>query len=58
MTVTMGGQSAILTSPKRLAGVVQIDVRIPGSIQAGGALPVVVQVGSTFSQAGVTIAVR
>ena len=58
VTVTIGGQSAILTSTKTIAGVVQIDVRIPGGIQTGGAVPVVVQAGNTSSQEGVTIAVR
>ena len=58
VTVTIGGQPAILTSTKKLAGLVQIDVRIPGGIQTGGVLPVVVRVGNTSSQAGVTIAVR
>lgn len=58
VTVTIGGQPAILTTAKKLAGVVQIDVRIPAGIQAGSAVPVVVQVGNAFSQAGVIIAVR
>ena len=58
VTVTIGGQPAILTATKKFAGVVQIDVRIPGGIQPGSAVPVVVQVANTSSQAGVTIAVR
>ena len=58
VTVAIGGQSAIVTSTKKIAGVVQIDVRIPGGIQAGSAVPVVIQVGNMSSQAGVTIAVR
>jgi uncharacterized protein (TIGR03437 family) len=58
VTVTIGGQSTILTSSKKIAGVAQIDVRIPTGIQTGSAVPVVVQAGNTPSQAGVTIAVR
>lgn len=58
LTVAIGGQSAALTSIKKIAGVMQIDVRIPGGIQTGSAVPVVVQVGNTSSQAGVTVAVR
>ena len=58
VTVTIGGQSAILTSTKKIAGVAQIDGRIPAGIQTGSVVPVVVQVGNTSSQAGVTIAVR
>ena len=58
VTVTVGGQSAISTSTKKIAGVTRVDVRIPSGTQAGSAVPVVVQVGNTSSQAGVTIAVR
>ncbi len=58
MTVTIGGQSSILTFTKKIADVIQIDAKIPGGIQTGSAVPVVVQVGNTSSQAGVTIAVR
>ena len=58
MTVTIGGQSSILTPTKKIAGVIQIDAKIPGGIQTGSVVLVVVQVGNTSSQAGVTIAVR
>jgi uncharacterized protein (TIGR03437 family) len=58
VTVTIGGQSAILTHTKKIAGVMQIDARIPGGIQTGSVVPVVVQVGNTSSQTGVTIAVQ
>ena len=47
-----------MTSTKKITGVVQIDVSIPGGTQAGSAVPVVVQVENTSSQAGVTVAVR
>ena len=57
-TVTIGGQSSTLTPTKKTAGVIQVDAKIPGGIQTGSAVPVVVQVGNTSSQAGVTIAVR
>ena len=36
----------------------QINVTIPAGTQTGSAMPVVVQVGNTSSQVGVTIAVR
>jgi uncharacterized protein (TIGR03437 family) len=58
VTVTIGGQSSTLTPTKKIAGVTQVDAKIPGGIQTGSAVPVVVQVGTTSSQAGVTIAVR
>ncbi len=56
--VTMGGQSAVLSSTKNIAGVVQIGAKIPSGIQTGSVVAVVVQVGNASSQAGVTIAVR
>ena len=58
VTVTIGGQSSTLTPIEKIAGVTQVDAKIPGGIQTGSAVPVVVQVGTTSSQAGVTIAVR
>ncbi len=58
VTVTIGGLSSTLTPIKKIAGVTQVDAKIPGGIQTGSAVPVVVQVGNTSSQAGVTIAVR
>jgi uncharacterized protein (TIGR03437 family) len=58
LTVMIGG-AAIVPSTKNLSsGVLQIDANIPVGIQTGGAVPVAVAVGSTSSQAGVTIAVR
>ena len=59
LMVTIGGGAAIVTSTRNLSsGVLQIDARIPGGIQTGSTVPVVVQLGNTPSQAGVTIAVR
>jgi uncharacterized protein (TIGR03437 family) len=59
ITVTIGGGQAVVTSTQNLSsGVLQIDAKIPAGIQTGGAVPVSVAVGSTSSQAGVTIAVR
>ena len=59
VTATIGGlqaavQSAIVTSG---SGVMQVVVQVPGGIQPGPAVPVVVQAGGTSSPAGVTIAV-
>ena len=58
MIVTIGDQPATSTSIGKVGGTTQIDLTIPGGIQAGSAVPVVVQVGNTSSQPGVTIAVR
>jgi uncharacterized protein (TIGR03437 family) len=62
VSVTIGGQTVKPQyaggAPGEVAGVMQINVQIPSGIQAGNAVPVVVQVGSVSSQPGVTIAVR
>jgi hypothetical protein len=55
----MIGGAAIVPSTKNLSpGVLQIDAKIPGGIQTGSIVPVVVAVGNTSSQAGVAIAVQ
>lgn len=62
VTVTIGGQTVLPSyagaAPGKIAGLLQINVTIPGSIETGSAVPVVVQVGNASSQAGVTIAVQ
>jgi len=59
--VTIGGQPADLlyagTAPT-LAGVMQINVRVPSGIKPGSAVPVVVTIGGVKSQPGVTIALQ
>jgi uncharacterized protein (TIGR03437 family) len=59
--VTIGGTSAVVQyagqAPNTVAGVMQINAQIPSGTQAANAVPVVVQVGSVSTQAGVTIAV-
>jgi uncharacterized protein (TIGR03437 family) len=61
-SVTIGGQSAQVMyaggAPGEVAGLMQINVQVPGGMQAGNAVPVLVKVGGVSSQAGVTIAVR
>ncbi len=62
VAVTIGGQSVgppqyVGQAPNVVAGVMQINAQIPSGIQAGNAVPVVVQVGGVSTQAGVTIAV-
>jgi uncharacterized protein (TIGR03437 family) len=61
VTVTIGGKVTVVQyvgqAPNAVAGVMQINAQIPSGIQAGNAVPVVVQVGSVNTQAGVTIAV-
>jgi uncharacterized protein (TIGR03437 family) len=61
VSVTIGGQPAIVdyagAAPGLVAGVFQLNVRIPTSVAAGN-LPVVVTVGNIASPAGVTVSVR
>jgi trimeric autotransporter adhesin len=61
VTATIGGQPATVQyaggAPGLVAGVMQINVQIPGGTAAGSAVPIVVQVGTVSSQPGVTIAV-
>jgi uncharacterized protein (TIGR03437 family) len=61
VTVTIGGQNATTNfaggAPGAVAGVFQVNAQIPSGVTAGSAVPVVVQVGTSNSQPGVTIAV-
>ena len=60
VTATIGGKSATVQfaggAPGVVAGIMQVNVVVPSGLSAG-AVPVVVQVGTTPSQSGVTIAV-
>jgi uncharacterized protein (TIGR03437 family) len=62
VSVTIGGQTVTPIyaggAPGNVAGLMQVNVQIPSAIQTGSAVPVVVQVGNTSSQAGVTMTVR
>jgi uncharacterized protein (TIGR03437 family) len=59
--VTIGGQTANVNyaggAPGAVAGVLQVNAQIPAGVTAGGTVPVVVTVGTSNSQPGVTIAV-
>jgi uncharacterized protein (TIGR03437 family) len=60
--VTIGGQPANVNfaggAPGLVAGVLQVNAQIPAGTAAGNAVPIVVQVGTSSSQPGVTIAVN
>jgi len=60
VTVTIGGQNATVNyaggAPGAVAGITQVNAQIPTGLSAG-AVPLVVKVGSTSTQNGVTIAV-
>jgi len=45
-------------APGLVAGVIQINARVPATAPLGAAVPVVVRVGTTDSPAGITIAVK
>ena len=60
VTATIGGLAATVQSAAEVVGnvgVMQVTVQIPGGVQPGHAIPVVLQVGGISSPAGVTIAV-
>lgn len=58
----IGGQEAEVVwaggAPGQLAGLMQVNVRIPIGAPAGGAVPIELRAGGVSSQAGVTLAVR
>lgn len=60
--VAMGGKSATVlyqgAAPGLVAGVSQINVRIPSNIQTGPSVPVTIAAGGTRSQNSVTVAVK
>jgi uncharacterized protein (TIGR03437 family) len=62
VSVTIGGQTAQIMyaggAPGEVAGLMQINVRVPAGVQTGNAVPVLVKVGDVSSQGGVTIAIR
>ena len=62
VTVTIGGINAEVVyagaAPTLVAGVLQVNVRIPLGVTPGNAVPVIVRVGNQSSQLGVTLAVR
>jgi uncharacterized protein (TIGR03437 family) len=59
--VTIGGQRAIVDyvggAPGLVAGVVQINVRIPENVTPGNAVPIVVRFGTYISPDNVTLAI-
>jgi len=60
--VTVGGIPATIQyaggAPGQVAGLMQVNVQIPSGVQAGGYVPVVLQVGDRTSSPAVWIAVR
>jgi len=61
VTVTIGGKPATVNyagaSPGSVEGIMQVNAQVPSGLTAGS-VPVVVQVGTSSTQAGVTIGVN
>jgi uncharacterized protein (TIGR03437 family) len=62
VSVKVGGRDADLqywgAAPQAVAGVLQVNFRIPASAQPGSAVPLVLKVGDASSQSGLTIAIK
>lgn len=62
ITVTIGGQAATVSyqgaAPGLVAGVMQINAQVPGSVTPGPAVPVVINAGTSTSLNTVTMAVN
>jgi uncharacterized protein (TIGR03437 family) len=61
VTATVGGRPATVTfaggAPGLVAGVTQVNVQVPNGLTAGNTVPVVITLGTSNTQNGVTIAV-
>ena len=62
VTVTIGGVGAEVVyagaAPQYVAGLLQVNARVPAAVTPGDAVPLVLTVGSASSRDGVTVAVR
>jgi len=62
VTVTIGGIAAQVKyaggAPGAVAGLTQINAVVPSNVATGSSVPVVIQIGTWQSQAGVTMVVR
>ena len=62
VTASVGGVNANVAyaggSPGLVAGVLQVNVQVPQTTAAGNSVPIVLNIGGTTSQTGVTIAVN
>jgi uncharacterized protein (TIGR03437 family) len=62
VTATIGGIAAEVlyagAAPGLIAGVEQINVRVPAEVTPAGAVPVSLQIGSFTTSSGVTVAVQ
>lgn len=62
VSVQINGQTAEVTyagaAPGEVAGMLQVNARIPANVPSGASVPVTITVGDATSQAGVTVAIR
>lgn len=62
VTVEINGEIAEVTyaggAPGEVAGMLQVNARIPADVPHGMAVPVTITVGAATSQAGVTVAIK
>ena len=62
VSATIGGMPATVefagSAPGMVAGIAQVNVRIPAGAPSGSAVPIVISVGESSTQSGVTLAVR
>jgi uncharacterized protein (TIGR03437 family) len=62
VTVQINGQTAEVTyagaAPGEVAGMLQVNARIPANVPSGASVPVTITVGDATSQAGVTVAIK
>lgn len=62
VSVQVNGEDAVVeyagSAPGFPAGVMQVNVRLPGDLSHGAAVPVILTVGKAASQSGVTVYIR
>jgi uncharacterized protein (TIGR03437 family) len=62
VSALINGQTAEVlyagAAPGEVAGMLQVNVRIPANVPSGASVPVTITVGDATSQAGVTVAVK
>ena len=62
VTATIGGLPATVlyagAAPGIVSGVMQVNLQIPAGAPSGGAVPLTITVGTTNTQAGITVAVQ
>jgi uncharacterized protein (TIGR03437 family) len=62
VTAEINGEAAEVTyagaAPGQVAGILQVNVRVPADVPKGTSVPVSITVGAATSQAGVTLAIH